>query len=228
MLAEYLMTRFIWVMFLLVFVIGCAPHYESPHTAIQPGSVESDGAASTTNSFGNTERVLVYSARLHLETPQPDTLADQVIEVAQQFGGYLLEVKGRTTKIRVKAAHFKEAISAQESLGKLKHKVISGNDVTDQVRDLEIRLDNAKKSRDRYLELLKQATTVDEILKVERELERLNREIDMLASQTNKFTQQSDYSTITVVIQKEIKKGPLGFLLYLNYKIIEKLLVWTF
>ena len=46
--------------------------------------------------------------------------------------------------------------------------------------DLEIRLENAEKARNRYLELLDKAETVGEVLSVEKELERLNEKIDLI------------------------------------------------
>ena len=62
----------------------------------------------------------------------------------------------------------------------MKYKSITGKDVTDEHYDLNIRLENAQLARDRYLELLNRAQTVDETLKVEKELERLNTELDLL------------------------------------------------
>jgi hypothetical protein len=55
----------------------------------------------------------------------------------------------------------------------VKDKNIAGEDVTEEYRDLEIRLDSAEKTRQRYLELLNKAERVKEILKIEKELERL-------------------------------------------------------
>jgi hypothetical protein len=72
---------------------------------------------------------------------------------------YVVLSSGRDkTTLRVLAIHFKEALGQIEKPGKVTDKNISGEDVTEEYRDLEIRLDSAEKTRKRYLELLYKKT----------------------------------------------------------------------
>jgi len=100
-----------------------------------------------------------------------------------------------------------------------------GEDVTEEYRDLEIRLDSAEKTRKRYLELLNKAEKVDEILKIERELERLNGEIDLLKGKINRLTHLAQYATITVQTSNGVKKGVLGYAFYGVYSGVKWLFV---
>jgi hypothetical protein len=72
-------------------------------------------------------------------------------------------------------------------------------------------LDNASNARKRYLELLAKAETVEAALKVEKELERLNGEIDSLEGKINQLKHLSEYSTITVYLEEKVKPGILGY-----------------
>ncbi len=104
------------------------------------------------------------------------------------------------------------AIAAIAALGEITSKNIIGNDVTDRYTDYEIRLENAQSARKRYLELLSQAENVSAALMVEKELERLNTEIDLLEGQMRSITQNVQYSSITVYLNEKVKPGILGYI----------------
>jgi predicted nuclease with TOPRIM domain len=91
-------------------------------------------------------------------------------------------------------------------------KSVSTTDVSDNYADVKIRLDNAEKARTRYLELLAKAENVEAALKVEKELERLNTEIDQLRGQMIKMEHDVRFSTLTVSVNQKQKLGPLGYL----------------
>lgn len=84
--------------------------------------------------------------------------------------------------------------------------------MTEDYLDFKIRLENAEKSRERYLELLSQAENVEAALKVEKELERLNASIDILKGKMNRIDHLSEFSTITVNLKEKKKPGPLGYI----------------
>ena len=90
---------------------------------------------------------------------------------------------------------------------------------------LKIRLDNATKARETYLALLKKAENVESALKVEKELERLNGEIDILEGKMQKLSHLSQYSTITINIKSKPKPGILGYIGIGIYKSVRWLFV---
>lgn len=119
----------------------------------------------------------------------------------------------------------KNAVTDITILGKTKSKTISGDDVTEQYTDFQIRLDNAYKARDRYLELLAKAENVEAALKVEKELERLNGEIDSLEGKLKRFKHLSAYSTITVYMEEKVKPGILGYIGIGLYQAVKWLII---
>jgi hypothetical protein len=104
-------------------------------------------------------------------------------------------------------------------------KNVYGKDVTDEYFDNEIRLDNANKARQRYLELLQKAENVATTLLIEKELERLNVEIDSLKGKLERMNHLTDFSTIEIYLEQKEKLGILGYVFIGLYKGIEWLFV---
>jgi hypothetical protein len=170
-------------------------------------------------------RMIIYNASLSLEGKNADTIGARVVGVAKRLKGFVVSAGNNSTTIRVPADSLKLAITMIETLGKVKSKNISGNDVTDEFTDYNTRLENAEKSRKRYLELLAKAVTVDEILKVEKELERLNTDIDLLKGKMNRIDHLVNYSTVTVYHTEKTKPGIIGYVFVGLYKGVKWLFV---
>lgn len=170
-------------------------------------------------------RVVIYRATAELVVSNVDTLNNQLSHIAKKYDGYVVTLGNKQSSIRIKANHLDKALSEILLLGKLKSKVISGQDVTEEYNDYTIRLENANKARQRYLELLARAENVEAALKVEKELERLNGEIDMMTGKINRLKHLSDYSTIDVEIHEKKKIGVLGYMGIGIYKAVKWLFV---
>ena len=164
---------------------------------------------------------MIYSAYFNLTVKNIDTANHHLTEIAKKYNGYVETVSTTRTVIRVKSQNINKAVADIEQLGKTTYKNLSVDNVSARYVDLQMRLDNALKSRNRYLELLKQAENVEAALKVEKELERLNLTIEQLKSQMNQIDKDSDMSKITVNLTQKKKLGPLGYVfkgVYLGVK----------
>lgn len=73
-----------------------------------------------------------------------------------------------------------------------------GQDVTEQYTDLEARLGNAQAQEQEYLKILKQATSVEDILSVQQYLGQVRQEIESYQGQVKYLSNQTSYSTITI------------------------------
>ncbi len=173
----------------------------------------------------NAKRKIIYNARLNLQVRNLDTTNQRLTEIAEKYKGYVQTIGTYFTVIRVEAKSLDAAITAVSSLGKVKSKSLTSNDVTNEYFDLKIRLENYQKSRKRYLELLEKAQTVEEILQVEKELERLNGEIDRLKGKIKRYNHLTQLATITVNLEQKKKLGILGAISVGLYKAIKWLFV---
>lgn len=158
------------------------------------------------------ETKIIYSAYLSLSVDKPDTANTRIEEFAKKHKGYVTSLGNTRTVIRIPSKNLDAAIKDVSTLGKVLSKSKNGEDVTKKYRDYKIRLDNAEKSRKRYLELLNKAQNVKEAILVEKELERLNGTIDMLKGNLNNIDHLDKYSTLTVNIQECKKPGIIGYI----------------
>ncbi len=157
------------------------------------------------------EKRIFFSASLSLTVDIPDTANFYIEKIAGKYHGYVNETGTYRTIIRVKSGNFNDAIEEISALGKVQNKSLSGQDVTDEYLDFKIRLENAEKSRGRYLELLAKAENVEAALKVEKELERLNETIDLIKGKMNRIDHLSEFSTITIHLKEKKKPGLIGY-----------------
>ncbi len=207
---------------------GQANAYRGNNTqadGIQPFYKLEKAAEQVTQPDAEEERMMIYNASITLLPKNKDTASARISEIAKKYHGYILSSGSTEISIRVESTHLKEAMAAITTLGKTKEQEISGNDVTNEFTDYQIRLENAEKSRKRYLELLARANTVEEALKVEKELERLNGDIDMLKGRINRIGHLVNYSTIRVYYHDKVKPGILGYVFIGAYKAVKWLFV---
>ncbi len=202
------------------------------------GTYSSGNSASSNTGWANTEyaqedelplsqnRIVIYNASLTLIVEDPESLNKSLQGIAESYGGYLQKSGTEEAVLRIKSEKLEEVLAKLETMGKIKNKRISGEDVTEDYQDLKIRLDNAEKLRSRYLDLLDKAKEVEEILKIERELERINTQIDLYKGKQNYLDNQAALATIRIDIEEKVKAGPIGLIFVGAYKAVRWLFVW--
>jgi len=173
-----------------------------------------------------TDRTLIYNAFFRLSSLYPDSVHQAVVAMAYRFDGFVLESTKQISTVRVPSERLDEAVKEIELLGEVIDKNVTGEDVTDRYLDLKIRLENAEKTRLRYLGLLDVAKNIEEILRIERELDRINKDIDLLTGKLNQMEHVIKYATVTVETKPAVKPGPVGWVFVQLYKGAKKLFVW--
>ncbi len=226
------LTFFIFISFLFLFSCSSSKKMASSDSgyAVYSGGYGEDRAlskqkASKFQEATEEDRKVVYNASLSLEVKETGTQQERVMATAKKYGGYVLRTSESNYTIRVVSDSLKSALNSLSTLGKISNKTISGQDVTEEFADLEIRLDNAEKTRQRYLELLKKAQNVAEVLAVEKELDRLNLRIEQLKGRLNRLQEVTTYATIYLYLEEKVKPGPLGYIFVGFYKGIKFLFI---
>ena len=101
--------------------------------------------------------------------------------------------------IRVPADKFDALFTRIEPLAvKVENKNISTEDVTEEFIDVEARLNTKKELETRYLEILKQAKTVEEIISVESKIANVRSEIESMQGRLEYLKNQVSLSTVNV------------------------------
>jgi hypothetical protein len=155
-------------------------------------------------------RVIIYEAMVSLAVYQVQEELEKIKKKIKEWDGYLISMNSNSIVFRVPVEKFDQVVDEVSGMGELISKDISGQDVTDEFRDLNIKLKNALAMRDRLVELLGKANTVKDSLAIEAELKRILEEIELLKGRI-KFLQESAlYSRITVYLEsKESYKKPI-------------------
>ncbi len=158
---------------------------------------------------GNTvslDRKIISTANIQLEVKNVQIIFNEITNITLAQDGFIssssiYDAGGRNNgqlTVRVPQKNFYQTIEQIETLGMVKSKQISGQDVTEEFIDTGARLDNLKRQEARLQEILKMANTVKDVLEVEHELERVRGEIERLTGRLNYLNRSVEMSTITV------------------------------
>lgn len=190
---------------------------------------DDDQAPSDPTGEQELERKMIYTASMSVEVDSVEPAKKEALRITKSFKGYMLSSSNTSLTVRIPAKDLTPALTAFKKIGKVTYENLYGNDVTDSYFDTKMRLETSEKTRDRYLELLKQAKNVNEIIRVEKELERINEKVERLKARMKSYDQNIDYSKITIGFQAKkdkVRPGPLGYIFVGLYKGIKWLFVW--
>jgi hypothetical protein len=173
------------------------------------------------------DRMVAYTASLQLIVKNTDETRKALLDEVKNNRGYIVREADDYITARIPAENMDNFLQNSKTLGKVVNESKTGTDITDQYRDNVLRLDNLKNVRARYLALLNRANTVAEILSIEKELERVNMEIERLEGRIQYAAQSVAYSNITIRFKENAKPGPVGWIFYGLYRGILWLFIWN-
>lgn len=214
---------------ILILILSCASNKD--FTRNYPKKFKSEtgliqGEEILVKSEANKYRKVIYDVYFSLESNKPDSVIKNIQILTKSYEGYIVNSSKNNIKIRIPSNKATGIINDIETLAEVVDKYISGKDVTEEYIDLGIKIDNIEKARKRYLELLAKAENVSAALKVEKELERLQRELDLLKGRENKLSHLIEYITIDIDVNIAVRPGPIGYIFLGLYKAVKWLFVW--
>lgn len=153
------------------------------------------------------ERMVVYTARLGLKVDDVDVSLEEIKLIMVIHGGFISSVNTRDDRgsvaIRVPQSRFHDAIADIEELGEVTTRDLQGEDVSEEYVDLGAQLTTLQHQESRLYEIMEMGVNVEEVLKVERELERVRGKIESIQGRMNYLDSRVELSTITVSLFKE-------------------------
>ena len=164
--------------------------------------IRAEAQAASTEAFA--ERMVVFTAKIEMEVGDVDSTLDDIRDLTEDYGGFIASVNTRSgvgaITIRVPQTSFYDAVSEVEELGEVQTRDLKGEDITEDYVDLQARLSNLVRQEERLNEILVMGTTVEEVLKVEKELERVRGEIEGLTGEIQYLESRVELATITVLL----------------------------
>jgi hypothetical protein len=192
----------------------------APAPAARSASAPAPAPAAAQSSAAQvdfSQRLIVRTANLRLLVDEVGPAALQVGELTESVGGILVnstqrEENGRpaaTVTIRVPAERFEEVMDRLRGLAvRVSSEQVNSQDVTEEFVDVDARLRNLRATEERYLALLQQARTVEDILKVEQQLSNVRGQIEQLQGRLEYLRRSAQTSLITVELRPLIAAQP--------------------
>lgn len=186
-------------------------------TAGAPSLIERDagsagavgtGAAPTSAS---TDPRLIRNADLRVEVAALEPALDRVREIAAEQNGTVagLELRAEsgdsrtaTVTVRVPEGRFDEALAALRTVGTIRSESVQAQDVTEEYVDLEAKRASLARQLDQYHRIMENTTGVDQVLKVQEEVERVQVELDRTEGRLRYLESRTDYSRITLRLEE--------------------------
>ncbi len=160
-------------------------------------------------------RQLVHSGQVEVLVDDVPAVSTEIRETTAEQGGFVSsstqqvhEVDNETWTtetlvIRVPSETFDESMNSFETYGEVQAFETETEDVTDQLVDIDARLENLRMERDRLRDLFEDANETRDVLAVQDELSSVQQEIERLDAQKQELEGQVSYSTITVHLTEE-------------------------
>ncbi|MGM0558745.1 MAG: DUF4349 domain-containing protein [Myxococcota bacterium] len=216
---------------LLVFLmtgLGCQQMADSEDTSA--GSAPAAGSESAVTQDGRIDgRKLKRTAYLTIEVDDDDDVPS-VIEATRaltgEYGGYVSSESSRSIEVMIPTEKLGEALSRVGETGEVGSKSISVQDVTAQYVDLEARIENLEEMRTRIQALLAKSGSMDDMLKAEKELNRVTTDLEQAKGQMRRMQRDTAYARLQVRVEKSVRPGPVGWVFFGVYKGVKWLFIW--
>jgi hypothetical protein len=199
----------LYILFIGLTCYSCSDYVENNATAPSAANFESKARRKDVSEKNNVvrDRKIIKEGDISFETESVDLTKSMIVKTVKEFNGYIskenvYEYSDRLEHeliVRVPADKFDLLLKdISKSAIKIESKNINVIDVTAEFIDVEARVKNKKQLEERYMELIKQATKVSEILEIEKEIGELREEIESVEGQMNYLKDRISLSKLTI------------------------------
>lgn len=218
---------------LLGLSLGCQTSQESIERA-EAAAAPSLREASIAAPQPEADRLLIRQGRQHVEVAELQAAIAALTQQVETRGGHVqssgVEEERAELDLRIPAPELDGLLEAIAALGEEQSRHVSTRDVTEAVADLDAELTNQLALRDRLRQLAGRAEKVEEILKVERELARVQARVDSLTGRLKRLRDDVAMSTLHVTLteheeEKRAIWGPVQIVVRGVGWVLEKLWV---
>ncbi len=159
----------------------------------------------------DTDRMIVRTANMQLVVDDVRNTIDKITDLAQDLEGYVVNssswkegerLVGQIT-VRVPSSDFNYAMGVLRGMAvEVNSETTSSQDVTEEYIDLEAQLRNLEATEAQLLKLMEKAVKVEDILNVQRELSRVQQDIERTKGRMQYLERTSAMSLIQVLLEQ--------------------------
>lgn len=160
----------------------------------------------------STNRLVVQESNMSLVVKDVRSSVDKITEYAKSAGGFMVnsslsqpeEAPYANISVRVPSKSLKASLDYFRSLSiKVSSENLYGTDVTDEYTDIDARLATLNKTKVKFEEILNQASKVQDILEVQRELISIQTQIDSLKGRQLYLEKTAEMARITMYLSTD-------------------------
>ncbi|WP_213973745.1 DUF4349 domain-containing protein [Tepidanaerobacter acetatoxydans] len=186
--------------------------------------VNTSGRSLKTFAAEEREQKIIKNADISIYVENFDEKVDKIINFVDELGGYIesSQIDGSVSAdssrrayitIRIPQGELTKALDMFKAMGKVSSQHIGGENITEAYYDTAARVRNLEQQEQRLLEILQMAKSVDEVLKIENELNRVRTDVDTLTGQLVAWDKMVEMSLVNLnLIEQEPSKEKLGTL----------------
>ncbi len=181
-------------------------------------------ARQSQKAISTEERVqkIIKNADMSIYVEKFDEKVDEIINLVDDLGGYIENSRIEGSKsadlsrraymtLRIPQVQLTNALDRFKAMGRVSNQRLGGENITDAYYDTDARVRNLVQQEQRLLEILNMAKNVDEVLRIENELNRVRTDIDVLTGQLSAWDKMVEMSLVNLsLIEQEPSKEKLG------------------
>lgn len=212
---------------LLVTAVGCSaapgdlsvvPGQSNGSDNYTGGQLSGESSSNNTGSDVLTDRKLIRRIRTVAETEDMDALLENISARVALLGGYIesrniqngSKYSGQTSRtatltIRIPAENLDSFVEDVGKVTNIVSTVEDSDDVTLQYANTESRLAVLRTEEERLMAFLSQASSVSEMLEIEKRLTEVQSQIQSIATQLNTYDNLVSYGTLTLSITEVVE-----------------------
>ncbi|MDG4950388.1 DUF4349 domain-containing protein [Weeksellaceae bacterium KMM 9724] len=211
------------LIFMLFLAVGCGGDSAdgSVHSIAEPQPQlakysDENQEQNQTQDIASIEQMLIKTGFITFQVGDVEAKHQEILNSLKEFDAYVVTDQNYSqsnritysTQIRVPKQNFDGFLDeVLKGAQRIDHKTISVEDVTEEFVDVKARLKTKRELEARYLELLKKANTVSEMLEIEKQIGELQSELESYEGRIKYLQSQVQYSTLNLEYYESLSVG---------------------
>lgn len=180
---------------------------------------ETGSAEAAADPLAGKNVKLIWTANLDMETLDYDAMIEAMNQSISDFGGYVessyteggTRLTGYQSRrygnytVRIPAKNLDDFLNQMGTIGNVTSRSKSSENITLEYADKEARKATLELEEQKLMELLEQATVLEDIITLESRLSDIHYQLDAYSSALRKYDDLVDYSTVYISVQ-EVQK----------------------
>jgi hypothetical protein len=198
---------------IVLMLAACNGQQESPVAEVSLMKIHEPEQEKPTPKSGKNQRKFIKNGQIEFETDDADATRRTIMAAVKANKAFVSQDKENrhedevtyTMWVQIPADRFDSFMtSATRGVTTFRRKSISIEDVTARYTDGESRIKTKKEIENRYRALLAKASTVKDILEIEKELGTIRTDIEATEAQFRALSDEIEYSALQIVFIKPI------------------------